>query len=87
MIPRIYDNSFRNYESNGLGLLTDVIECIVEEESNGDFELILKYPVGSSLFSYIKNDNIIKCDASDKLKNQFFRIYNISKESIHTIYN
>lgn len=79
MIPRIYDNSFTSYDSNGLGLLKDIIECYVEEEANGDFELFLKYPVDSSLFKYIQRENIIKADASNTLKGQLFRIYNISK--------
>ena len=79
MIPRIYDNTFTTYESNGLGLLADTISCQVTEESNGDFELILVYPVEGSFFNALKQDNIIKADASDILKGQLFRIDTISK--------
>ena len=79
MIPRIYDRTFENYESNGLGLLRDVIECYVEEESNGIFELFIKYPVDSFLCEYIQRENIIKADASKSLKGQLFRIYHVSK--------
>lgn len=79
MIPRIYDNSFTTYESNGLGLLVDAISCQVEEESNGDFELTLVYPSDASFFYALKQDNLIKADASDSLKGQLFRIDTISK--------
>lgn len=79
MIPRIYDNSFTTYESNGLGLLVDAISCQVEEESNGDFELTLVYPSDGSFFYTLKQDNLIKADASDSLKGQLFRIDTISK--------
>ena len=79
MIPRIYDKTFTSYESNGLGLLRDVIECYVEEESNGTFELFIEYPVDSFLYEYIQRENIIKADASKSLKGQLFRIYYVSK--------
>jgi phage minor structural protein len=79
VIPRIYDNSFTTYESNGLGLLVDAISCQVEEESNGDFELTLVYPSDGSFFYALKQDNLIKADASDSLKGQLFRIDTISK--------
>lgn len=79
MIPRIYNNSFTTYESNGLGLLVDAISCQVEEESNGDFELTLVYPVEGSFFYALKQDNLIKVDTSDTLKGQLFRIDTISK--------
>lgn len=79
MIPRIYDNSFTTYDSNGLGLLVDAISCQVEEESNGDFELTLVYPSEGSFFYALKQDNIIKADASYILKGQLFRIDTISK--------
>jgi phage minor structural protein len=79
LIPRIYDNSFTTYDSNGLGLLVDAISCQVEEESNGDFELTLVYPSEGSFFYALKQDNLIKADASDSLKGQLFRIDTISK--------
>lgn len=79
MIPRIFDNNFTTYESNGLGLLVDAISCQVEEESNGDFELTLVYPVTGSFFNALIKDNLIKAHASDTLKGQLFRIDNISK--------
>lgn len=79
MIPRIYDDNFTSYESNGLGLLVDAISCQVEEESNGDFELTLEYPVTGSFFDKLVEGNIIKAHTSDELKNQPFRINYVSK--------
>ena len=88
MIPRIYDENFTEYDSNGLGLLKDIIECTVDEELNGDFELVFKYPVKGFLFEYLQRENIIKADASNSLKGQLFRIYNITKafDGIVTVY-
>ena len=88
MIPRIYNENFTEYDSNGLGLLKDIIECTVDEELNGDFELVFKYPVKGFLFEYLQRENIIKADASNSLKGQLFRIYNITKafDGIVTVY-
>lgn len=79
MIPRIYPANATEFESNGLGLLKDTIECIVEEERNGLFDLQLIIPVGSFLFAEVKRGNIIKAHASDRLRNQLFRIHDITK--------
>lgn len=79
MFPRIYDNTFTEYDSNGLGVLRDTVECYVEEESNGSFELFIRYPADSPLCEYIQRENIIKADASKTLKGQLFRIYHVTK--------
>ena len=31
--------------NNGLGVLTDCLECMVTEERNGIYELEMKYPI------------------------------------------
>lgn len=66
--------------SEKLGELTNCIECLVEEERNGIFELKLIYSTKDSLFNSLVKENIIIANANEELKAQKFRIYNISKE-------
>ena len=75
MIPTLYDKT----GTIKIGDLTDCIECLVEEERNGIFELTLVYPSASDLLDCIITENIIVCDANDFLKHQQFRIYNTRK--------
>lgn len=81
MYPRIYLSTESNFEHNGLGVLRDIVECYVEEEHNSFFELVMKYRVGGVLFDYLSEGNIIKADASDRLKGQLFRIHKTIKKS------
>lgn len=75
MKPLLYDKTGKIK----LGELTNCIECLVEEERNGLFELSLIYPTNDTLFNLLEKGNIIICNASDTLKNQKFRIYNTRK--------
>jgi phage minor structural protein len=75
MIPTLYDKT----GNNKIGDLNDCIECLVEEERNGIFELTMIYPANSSILESIIYDNIIVADANDYLKSQKFRVYNTRK--------
>lgn len=75
MIPTLYDKT----GTVKIGDLNDCIECLVEEERNGIFELTMIYPANSSILESIDYDNIIVADANDYLKSQKFRIYNTRK--------
>lgn len=75
MIPVLYDKT----GNVKIGNLDNCIECFVEEERNGLFELNLIYPATDTLFNYLEDENIIVCDANDTLKNQKFRIYKTRK--------
>lgn len=75
MIPILYDKT----GAVKIGDLNDCIECLVEEERNGIFELTMVYPANSSILESIVYDNIIVADANDYLKSQKFRIYNTRK--------
>lgn len=72
----IYDKKTTkgNFETNGLGVLDEVISCFITEELNGDYELELEYPSNSRKTKYLKEWNIIKADG------QLFRIYIVIKE-------
>ena len=71
MKPLLYDKT----GTIKLGELTDCIECLVEEERNGLFEVSLIYPTNDTLFNSLEEENIIVCNANDTLLNQKFRIY------------
>lgn len=71
MIPLLYDK----IGTTKIGELTNCIECLVEEERNGIFEISLIYPTTDSIFNSLEEENIIICDANDSLKTQKFRIY------------
>lgn len=71
MIPLLYKKD----GTTKIGELTNCIECLVEEERNGIFEVSIVYPTTDSIFNSLEEENIIICDANDTLKAQKFRIY------------
>jgi len=82
MIPILYPKTATKTDcesGNGLGFLTECLECEVTEERNGEFEAAIKYPVSGALFSEIEDGAIIKAAANDNAKGQLFRIYKTSK--------
>ena len=79
VIPILYDPLETQFDSNGIGLLTDAISCIVEEERNGSFELTLQYPQEGRLAEHITEDAVIKAKPNDKDDDQLFRIYKSGK--------
>ena len=78
--PVLYSATETNFEHNGLGILRDIVECYVEEEHNGLFELKLSYKVNGHLYDELEEGNIIKADASDRLRGQLFRIHKTLKK-------
>ncbi len=79
MIPIIFTSTETNFNTNGRGRLSDILECYVTEERNGAYELALAYPVDGIHFSEIKYDAIIKALPSDGAEPQLFRVYSITK--------
>lgn len=79
--PILYAANETDFNTLGLGVLLDAISPLVSEERNGQFELTMSYPVDGALFKEIKNDRIIKVDASHSLKAQRFKIIRITKPS------
>lgn len=41
MIPILYDKRETEFITNGIGLLTDAVSCLVTEERNSTYELTL----------------------------------------------
>ena len=79
MIPVLYDAFEKDFTTNGIGLLTDAVSCVVTEERNGAYELTLTYPEKGHMAKYITKDAIIKAKANDEDEPQLFRIYKAGK--------
>lgn len=74
MKPRLYPENETNFESNGLGPLSDALACTVEENRNGAFELSMEYPVTGVLFDELKHGSIIFAPPNDSSEPQPFRV-------------
>lgn len=79
MIPILYSKTETSFSTNGIGALSDAISCVVTEERNGVFELIMEYPMTGIHYEAITYDALIKAKANELDDGQPFRIYYISK--------
>ncbi len=79
----LFDSKCIDFDNNGIGILRDTLNCEVEETLNGELVLNLEYPINSKYIEFIKNENIIKCDAGFE-EDQLFRIKNV-KPNLETI--
>lgn len=43
-----------NFETNGIGVLDEVISCFITQELNGDYELELEYPARCRKVRYLE---------------------------------
>lgn len=86
--PILYKANETNFSTLGLGVLADEVKTLVTEERNGQFYLEMKYPIAGIRFKELKNDRLIKADASHNLKGQRFKIIRVSKpaKGIVTVY-
>ena len=79
MIPILYSPSETSFTSNGTGMLTDAISCIVTEERNGAYELTMEYPVFGIHYVDIVIRSIILASPNPTDAPQPFRVYKITK--------
>ncbi|QNM06565.1 phage tail spike protein [Qiania dongpingensis] len=79
MIPILYEQNTRKFDTNGIGGLSGAVSCMVTEERNGSYELVMEYPVKGIHFSEIRLSAIILAVPGDGRNPQPFRIYKISK--------
>lgn len=70
----------RAFDTNGLGALTDCISCEVTEERNGEYELVMEYPMNGAHFDELALRKIIFAKPNATDGPQAFRIYFISAE-------
>lgn len=85
MKPVLYSASERRFLTNGIGILSDAISCIVKAELNGLYELTLQYPVGGIHRDSIVQRNIILAPVDPVSPWQPFRIYKIHKPMKNTV--
>lgn len=78
MIPILFESTAKTFDTFGIGVLRDTTSCEITEERNGQYELVLKYPINGLLYGYIKKEHIIVAKPNDLACNQAFRIYKIS---------
>lgn len=73
---------------NGIGGLGDAIECKVSHEINGEYELIMRYPINGMHFDELETGLIIVAQPGILDTSQPFRIYRITKplNGVVTIY-
>lgn len=82
MIPILYSQEEKQFESNGLGRLIDAANCTVTEEENGAYTLSLEYPANGLLANEIQLERIVSAKPYDgATKRQAFRISNIRKQA------
>lgn len=84
----LYPTTESAFDSNGIGILSDVIDDEIYEELNGQFELTLQYPVDGVHFSEIVADAYITAKPNPVSEPQPFRIYRITKpmRGVVTVY-
>ena len=64
----------------GLGSLTDALSCIVTEERNGSYELVMEYPSKGIHAEDIEPNRFIKAKPNFTDNPQLFRIYKVGKD-------
>ena len=79
MIPILYGSTESDFNTNGLGRLSDAISCVITEEKNGIFELAMEYPIEGVHFADLQNARLIKAAPGDGRADQLFSIYRIDK--------
>lgn len=59
MMPILYRADETEFDTYGIGVLSECTFCEVTEERNGAFECVMKYPLQGALLDEIKNDRFI----------------------------
>lgn len=76
----LYDSDEEEFETNGLGSLSDATLCNVIEERNGEFELEMQYPITGNHYNDMSLRKLLYCMPNPYSEHkQAFRIYDISK--------
>ena len=79
MKPILFPSTATEFNTQGIGVLTDAISCTVTEERNGAFELTMQYPDTGVHFDEITDRCIIYAIPSPYRAPQPFRIYRITR--------
>lgn len=79
MKPILYSSTETNFNTNGIGILSDAVSCFVIEERNGAFELEMQYPIDGLHYKSIIQRSIICAKPNPTGDIQPFRVYRITK--------
>lgn len=82
MRPILYDGNETNFESNGLGVLNDLITYEVTEVRNGEMEAVFEYPVKGRMYPKIKNFMYIKAKPNTVDEPHLFWIYDHEVDTV-----
>ena len=77
--PILYSSAETKFDSNGIGVLSSCLSCMVTEERNGQFELQMKYPVDGIHYDDLVDRAIILAKPNPIDQAQPFRIYRSTK--------
>lgn len=81
MIPILYKPKETDFSHNGLGKLPDCISCFVEEERNGQNEVVLAFPITTKKSEYLQEVGYqIKAKANDLDEPNVYVIYKFDKD-------
>lgn len=87
MIPILFDENETQFNTFGIGFLSDAISCTVTEERNGIYELEMQYPIDGVLFGELKENRIIFAKPSENFGPQAFQIYKVTEPmDVMTVY-
>lgn len=80
MFPILYEQITSGVipQHNGLGVLSDAISCVVEQERNGIYELTMEYPISGIHAQELAKRRILKVKPNFTDAPQLFRIDRIS---------
>ena len=73
------NDDIENTYNLGIGSLFEALSCEVTEERNGEFELVMEYPITGKWFRELRLRRIIMAEPNPYSDRQAFRIYAITK--------
>lgn len=77
IFPILFGKNETDFFNNGLGPVKTFVNATVTEERNGSFYFEGTVVIDEVIYPNLKEDNIIRCDAANNLKDQRFRIKRI----------
>ena len=80
MMPVLYGNSWTEFTSNGVGVLSDTVSCTCTEVLNGSYELELKVPKDGKYAPTIGVNCVIKVKPNYMDDPQPFRVYSVEQD-------
>lgn len=78
MIPILFDETEEKFTSNGIGRLSEALECTVTEELNGQYELEMRIPTSARHFKEISNAKLLLAKPNVISAKQVFEIYDVT---------